>query len=126
MGKDYREWLKQAEYDMGTADYMVRGGRTLYALFMCHLSIEKALKGLYHCRLDKVPPKVHNLVYLAGQIPVSPPDELGMLLVQLNEVSIATRYPEDFEAMQRDYPEKRVREILQSGRRLLQWINEQF
>ena len=31
---------------MDTATYMHEGGRHIYAVFMCHLSIEKALKGL--------------------------------------------------------------------------------
>ena len=41
------EWLKQAEYDLETAEYLFSGGRYLYSVFMCHLAIEKALKGLY-------------------------------------------------------------------------------
>ena len=47
MEKQTEEWFKQADYDMDTADYMHKGGRHIYAVFMCHLSVEKALKGLY-------------------------------------------------------------------------------
>lgn len=57
MSDKYKEWLKQAEYDMDTADAMFMSGRYFYAVFMCHLSIEKALKGLFHKLLDEVPPK---------------------------------------------------------------------
>ena len=32
------QWLKQAAYDFDTAEYMLKGGRYLYAVFMCHLS----------------------------------------------------------------------------------------
>jgi HEPN domain-containing protein len=39
------EWLRQADYDMDTADHMFGGGRYFYAVFMRHRSIEKALKG---------------------------------------------------------------------------------
>jgi HEPN domain-containing protein len=42
-----KEWLSQAEYDFSTAEYMFNGDRNFYAVFMCHLCIEKALKGLY-------------------------------------------------------------------------------
>ena len=45
MSDKYKEWLKQADYDMDTADAMHSSGRYFYAVFMCHLSIEKALKG---------------------------------------------------------------------------------
>lgn len=41
------EWLKQADYDLETAKYMFEGGRCFYTVFMCHLAIEKALKGLF-------------------------------------------------------------------------------
>ena len=64
MAKDPQEWLRQADYDMDTAEYMLSGGRYFYAVFMCHLSIEKALKGLFHDRLSVIPPKTHNLIYL--------------------------------------------------------------
>ena len=64
MSEKYEEWLKQADYDMDTADAMFRSGRYFYAVFMCHLSIEKSLKGLYSKELAEVPPKTHNLLYL--------------------------------------------------------------
>ncbi len=64
MERQTEEWLKQADYDMDTADYMYKGGRYIYAVFMCHLSVEKALKGLYFEQLRKIPPKSHNPVYL--------------------------------------------------------------
>jgi HEPN domain-containing protein len=42
MENNYQEWLKQADYDMETADIMFANGRYFYAVFMCHLAIEKA------------------------------------------------------------------------------------
>jgi HEPN domain-containing protein len=49
-------WLKQADYDMETAEFLAKGGRHFYAVFMCHLGLEKALKGLYHSRDGKKRP----------------------------------------------------------------------
>ena len=45
--KPPKEWLAQADYDMDTAADLFRAGRYIYTVFMCHLSIEKTLKGLY-------------------------------------------------------------------------------
>lgn len=45
--KPAEEWLLQADYDMETAQAMFDSGRYIYAMFMIHLSIEKALKGIY-------------------------------------------------------------------------------
>ena len=42
-----REWIAQAEYDIDTAQVMLEGRRHIYCVFMCHLSIEKALKAVY-------------------------------------------------------------------------------
>ena len=68
MSEKHEEWLKQADYDMDTADAMFASGRYLYTVFMCHLSIEKSLKGLYSKELAEVPPKTHNLLYLIKKI----------------------------------------------------------
>jgi HEPN domain-containing protein len=63
MAKDYKEWFDQSEYDYETANVMFNYGRYFYSVFMCHLSIEKALKGLYVKKTDKLPPKIHKLNY---------------------------------------------------------------
>ncbi|MDL1979715.1 MAG: HEPN domain-containing protein [Deltaproteobacteria bacterium] len=43
---------------------------------MCHLSIEKSLKGLYSKKLHEVPPKTHNLIYLLNKIGKKPDQKL--------------------------------------------------
>jgi HEPN domain-containing protein len=77
MEKQTQEWLKQSHYDMDTAEYMLEGGRRIYAVFMCHLAIEKALKGLYYENRREFPPKSHNLIYLLNQIGIRPPEDPG-------------------------------------------------
>ena len=57
MSYKYKEWLKQADYDMETADVMYISGRYIYSVFMSHMPIEKALKGLYNHILNEVPQK---------------------------------------------------------------------
>jgi len=118
------EWLKQAVYDVDTAEYMIVGGRHFYAVFMCHLAVEKALKGCYHKKLGKVPPKVHNLVYLLNEMAIRPPETIGKFVVRLNEANIATRYPESLEKVKAAYTEEATREILSKTKEVLQWINE--
>ena len=44
MFKATQEWVKQAEYDIDTAEQMLVAGRYLYVVFFCHLAIEKMLK----------------------------------------------------------------------------------
>ena len=126
MMERWREWLKQADYDMDTADAMLASGRNLYALFMCHLSVEKALKALYEYRLREVPPKTHNLLFLLGKIGIDPPQEIEKLPIRLNTLGVATRYPNDLDTMLRDYPEKRTAGIISDAKGFVQWIKKQF
>lgn len=76
MSEKFEEWLRQADYDIETAVVMLNGGRHFYAVFMCHLAVEKALKGLYTEVLAKTPPKTHNLIYLLNAIDKRPQVEL--------------------------------------------------
>jgi HEPN domain-containing protein len=39
MSKSPQEWLKQADYDINTAEIMFDNKRYFYAVFMCHLSL---------------------------------------------------------------------------------------
>ena len=126
MGKSHEEWLRQADYDMDTAEFMLKGGRSFYAAFMCHLAIEKAVKGLYQWRLRKVPPKVHNLVFLIRRVGIRPPEGVDMLMARLSEAQIATRYPEDLASVQADYGEDAVREVIAQSKEVLKWIKQQF
>lgn len=64
----FSEWLRQARYDLDTARYMAEGNRFFYAVFMCHLAIEKALKGVYLSHTGELPPKTHNLIYFLEKL----------------------------------------------------------
>lgn len=120
------EWLRQADYDMDTADYMFTGQRYFYAVFMCHLSIEKALKGLYRQTLNREPPRVHNLIYLLKQIGLKPPERIGKFIVKLTEASVATRYPEEIRELQKNFTRTIVKDVLSDGRDTLSWIRRQL
>jgi HEPN domain-containing protein len=126
MPKGPEEWLKQADYDLDTANFMFKGGRYFYTVFMCHLSIEKALKGLYHGKLDEIPPKTHNLIYLINKVGFKPPEDIGRFLVKLNQASIVTRYPEDLAVLEREYTQSIVKELLLKTRETLGWIKTIF
>ena len=126
MTKSPQEWQKQADYDMKTAEIMFDNKRYFYAVFMCHLSVEKALKGLYLERLKEIPPKVHNLVYLLNKIGVKPSEPIGRFLVKLNEASVVTRYPEVLDKLQKDFTQSVVKDILLRSKEVLEWIKMQF
>ena len=125
MNKKYLEWFRQADYDIETAEFMFNGGRYFYSIFMCHLSIEKALKGLYQLKLEQVPPKTHNLIYLLDKMGIMPGETMGKFMVKLNEANITTRYPDDLAALQRNYTEETTDVMLENTREALAWIKQQ-
>lgn len=120
------EWLRQADYDIDAAEYMFRGGRYLYAVFMCHLAVEKALKGLYFERRKEFPPKPHSLVFLLGEIGVKLPADHGKFIVKLSEASIPTRYPENLAKVQKEFTESIVKDILARSKEVISWIKAQL
>ncbi len=126
MSDNHEEWLKQADYDMDTADAMHGSGRYFYAVFMCHLSIEKALKGLYYKVLDEVPPKTHNLLYLLNKVGKKPELELEIFIIKLNTASVATRYPDNLAKIQAAYTEEITHDMITKSKDLLKWIKTQF
>ena len=126
MSKNPQEWLKQADYDMKTAEVMFDNKRYFYAVFMCHLSIEKALKGLYLERLKEIPPKTHNLVYLVEKIKLLLPENLYDSVFALNRVSVPTRYPDDIQRMLKDYNEELTKKVIEGGKEALQWLKKQL
>jgi HEPN domain-containing protein len=126
MEKRTQGWFRQSEYDLDTADYMFQGGRYVYAVFMCHLAIEKALKGLYYERIREFPPKSHSLIYLLNKIGVKPPEEPGRFMVKLSEASIPTRYPEDLARVQQAFTEPVVKDMLARSKGVIAWIRKQL
>lgn len=126
MEKRTEEWLRQSDHDMDTAEYLFRGGRYLYAVFMCHLAVEKALKGLYFERLRETPPRSHSLMYLLNAVGIVPPEKPGKFITRLSEASIPTRYPEDLARVQQVFTEGVVRGILAGSKEAVAWIRAQL
>lgn len=122
MGKTPREWFKQAEYDMKSALIMFENRRYIHAVFLCHLSIEKALKGLYTDESRTLPPKTHNLVFLVEKLKIEIPEILYDFIFTLNGVSVPTRYPDELKRLQKDYNKNKTFNLLEKGKETLQWL----
>jgi HEPN domain-containing protein len=126
MDDKHKEWLRQADYDLDTAEVMLHSGRHFYAVFMCHLAIEKALKGLYVKTLAETPPKTHNLLYLLNKIGERPEQELEKFITKLNVASVATRYPDDLAKLQAAYTAEITTEMIEKSKDVLQWVKTQL
>lgn len=124
--KPTEEWLIQAEYDLDTAEAMFKAKRYIYTVFMCHLSIEKALKGLYAKKFQKDPPKTHDLSYLTKKIELKLPELFLDFLEDLNDLSVPTRYPDELENLLKQYKKEATEKILNRTKELLSWLKEKL
>ncbi len=124
MIKSPEEWFKQAEYDLDTAKVMLKAQRYIYTIFMCHLSIEKALKGLYTKKFKQLPPKIHNLVYLVKLIELALPKQFQAFVLELNQVSVPTRYPEELSLMLKEYSNQRTTAVYNNSKKVLAWLKK--
>ena len=112
MRKDTNNFIKSAEYDLNTAEFMLKSRRYIYVIFMCHLSLEKMLKAISTEITQKISPKSHNLIYLLKLGNIQLPPELFNFIAKINNASIVTRYPEDFSKILEAYPKSVAEEYL--------------
>jgi HEPN domain-containing protein len=124
--KPAEEWFRQAEYDFETAIAMFETGRYIYTIFMCHLSIEKALKGLYAKKFKEDPPKVHDLIYLVKKTDLTLSPLHQDFLKVLNDLSVPTRYPDEIEKLLKQCKKERTEKLLNPTKELLQWLKERL
>jgi len=130
MNDNVRYWLSVADYDVETARAMLDSGRLLYVGFMCHLTIEKALKAVIarDCADGEIPPKIHHLLKLADRAGLYKKMSLEQqnYLKQLNPMNIEARYPEYKEQIAAGLSNEICVEMLAGTEEMLCWIKKQL
>lgn len=119
---NYEEWFLQSDYDLDVAKSMLKTGRNIYCIFMCHLSLEKALKALYIKQTNKIPVKSHNLLYFVEATGLVPMPDVSNFIGDLNRLSIPTRYPVDLKKLMTIYNRELTINILKQSQEVQQWI----
>lgn len=120
--KSVCNWIASAEYDLETAKHMFNTGRYLYVIFMCHLSLEKMLKAHVELHENKFPPKIHNLKSLVDRAELEIPGEVMDIILELNKVSVVTRYPADLQKVLVSYTKEYCSRILKQTEETLRWL----
>jgi HEPN domain-containing protein len=119
------EWLSQSDYDLDTAQAMLDAGRSVYAVFMCHLAVEKALKALVVKRTGNAPPRTHSLVQLLGLAhPDLTPEEIRFV-ARLTSAGVTTRYPEALSQVLKEYPTPVAQEYVDTAREVVGCLKKQ-
>ena len=98
----------------------------IYAVFMCHLAIEKIIKGVYSKIIGNDPPKTHDLIYLSEMTNLNLTEDFTKFLDSLNDLSVPTRYPDELEKLIQQYNRKRTKIIINQTKDLLQCLKEKL
>ena len=123
--KRHEEWYFQSDYDLETAFDMFKSGRYVYCIFMSHLSLEKALKGLLVKSKGEFPSKSHSLIYFVEKMELKMEESSYEFLFTLNKISVPTRYPEDLRKLFSAYTKERTNDILNKTKEIQSWIKQQ-
>ncbi len=93
---------------------------------MCHLALEKALKGILIKQKNIFPPKTHNLAFLIENIDLKINEEDKKFLFTLNKIYVPTRYPESLSLLMDEYNKDRTNNILNTAQRIQSWIIKNY
>ena len=118
------EWLTQSAYDLDTAKAMLKTERYIYVVFMCHLALEKALKGLFTVVTNGPPPRTHNLVQLAKVTQPRLNKEQNAFLVTINTLSVTTRYPDDLSKVLKEFNREQVENFVGMAEEVIRCIRK--
>ncbi|MHB1647020.1 MAG: HEPN domain-containing protein [bacterium] len=128
MDEKVEYWLELSDYDLETAKVMLIGKRYLYVGFMCHQAIEKSLKAYYQFTKNEIPPKIHNLLFLADNtgLLVLMTEEQIDFLTKISPLNIESRYPEYKEKISKILDKKTSKNLLEKTGALQKWIKEKL
>ena len=121
-------WTELSDYDLETAEAMLKGGRFLYVAFMCHQSIEKALKAYWCGTKTDNPPYVHNLNRLAEGCGLAESfnETQQDFIDEMIPMNIEARYPSYKEHLLNALSEQKCKEMIDNTKSLLIWIKDRL
>ena len=126
MRDETRNWLESAEYDLETARYMLSSRRYLYTVFFCHLTLEKALKGMVSEVTGHSPPRSHDLVSLIKLARITMDKNYLDFFGKINYASVPTRYPIDIRKAIDEFSEETTKDYLQQTEEVFNWLKKQL
>lgn len=121
-------WINLAEYDMETAISMLKCKRYLYVGFMCHQVIEKALKGYFAFKHDKIPPYTHNLNFLSDKCGLtSDMTKLQNNFIDVLEpLNVGARYPKYKGKLIKTLTPQKCKSLIKNTEGLFEWIKKKL
>ncbi len=119
-----RYWTELSDYDLDTADAMLRTGRLLYVGYMCHQTIEKIFKAYWCSRKEEPAPYSHNLINLAQSCGLAQllSSEQKIFIGEMMPLNIEARYPSYKQAIEESLTHQKCKEIFGKTKELQLWV----
>jgi HEPN domain-containing protein len=106
-------WVNTAKRDWRTVQNLLKSKDYVPALFFAHLVLEKLLKARWvKDNSQNHPPKIHNLISLAGKIAYSFTEEQLIFMGRMNDFQLEGRYPDYANNIYKLYKRKETELIL--------------
>jgi len=124
--KEYGRWIKQAELDLGDAEYSAQGGRFHLACFLSQQAAEKALKAYLYLQGNEIV-WGHSVAELIDDCCES--DETFSSLREkgafLDRLYIPTRYPNGLPGgiPSESFSEKDAVEAMQAAKKIIETVS---
>lgn len=117
-------WIELSDYDLETAEAMLRTKRYLYVGFMCHQAIEKIFKAYFVLLKSESALYSHSLSYLAkkGEFYELFSETQKDFIDQVEPLNIEARYPSHKDRLLKSLTDAKCTEILSNTKALQQWI----
>jgi HEPN domain-containing protein len=121
---EFDQWVVSAEDDWQTAEFMLKSGRYVWALFILQLSLEKLIKALI-IKSGKLPPLSHNLEGLYSKVG-EVPKKYSSWLQEISDFNITARYDIEKEKLHKKATIEFTKEWFLKGKELRQWLKKQL
>jgi HEPN domain-containing protein len=122
----FEHWLKVAQYDLDTAEVILKGRRWLYVTFMCQQAVEKLVKGLYTLYVDDDVPRTHNILVLVrhfnDKLPEATPDNYMAFFDRLSTYYLNNRYPDYKKELSMQTGESEAIQVLALTKEAFAWL----
>jgi HEPN domain-containing protein len=124
MREEVKNWFKQAEADLRSAQNSKKSFDFYMSVFASQQSVEKALKALCLHKLKEFP-KGHSIIYFAQKTGV--PEYMLSGIRDLNPEYLSTRYPDMAAGIPAElYDEIIAARHLKTAEQVVEWVKKQI
>ena|SRR3989344_5795580 len=122
--EETKRWIKIAESDFDSSQYLFNGARYPQAVYLLCQAIEKILKAAIVEFTKKAPKKIHRLENLAKESKLKISENQYDIFTDISKHYSRVRYP-DISGVSYN-TKKKVEPIMKSGKEIYLWIRKQL